>query len=98
MYFNNLIESIKKDNHINNLFRNIINPFSGYLLSQHFIGYEISIEKRLAFTQVRTIFSKFWVTTLVKIAEGIPVIMLCQFDYNLLFFLGQRTDTTYRGL
>ena len=41
MYFSNLIENIEKDNNKNNLFKNIINPFSGYLLCNHFIGYEI---------------------------------------------------------
>ena len=41
MYFSKLIENIQKDNGVNNLFLNIINPFSTYLLCDHYIGYEM---------------------------------------------------------
>jgi len=42
MYFNKLIDNIKKDNYRNNLFMNIINPFSTYLICDHFIGTELA--------------------------------------------------------
>jgi len=41
MYFNNLIENIQKDNNKINLFKNIINPFSGYLLCNHSVSEEL---------------------------------------------------------
>jgi len=41
MYFSKLIENIRKDNDINNLFMNIINPFSTYLICDHYIGSEL---------------------------------------------------------
>jgi hypothetical protein len=41
MYFSQLLENIRKDNDINNLFMNIINPFSTYLICDHYIGSEL---------------------------------------------------------
>ena len=41
MYFSKLIENIQRDKDKNNLFMNIINPFSTYLLCDHFIGSEL---------------------------------------------------------
>lgn len=56
MYFSNLIENIKRDNDKNNLFKNIINPFSGYLLSQHFIGYEVLKMKSMLPSNINNLF------------------------------------------
>jgi len=56
MYFSNLIESIKKDNDKINIFKNIINPFSGYLLSQHFIGYEVFKMKSMLPININNLF------------------------------------------
>jgi hypothetical protein len=41
MYFSKLLENIQKDNDRINLFMNIINPFSTYLICHHFIGSEL---------------------------------------------------------
>jgi hypothetical protein len=49
MYFKKLLENIKKDNNKNNLFMNIINPFSTYLLCNHFIGHELSLFGEMPF-------------------------------------------------
>jgi hypothetical protein len=42
MYFDNLIENIKKNNNNLNLLKYIINPFSTYLLCNHYLGNEIT--------------------------------------------------------
>lgn len=42
MYFSKLIENIRKDNGLYNLFMNIVNPFSMHFMCDHFIGSELS--------------------------------------------------------
>ena len=50
MYFSKLLENIKKDNNRNNLFMNIINPFSMYLMCNHYIGSEMNrISTKMSF-------------------------------------------------